>query len=263
MPTAERGRRRIHFESVGEGPAMILVPGLGAGSKLFGTLPRRFVHAGFQCISFDPVGVAPSSPHQGAYDLEEASRDLLAIADLLGLERFDLVGTSLGGKIALVTAARATQRVRRLVMLASAAVLTPRSRRIYRFFEVITERLQAAELAEVMAAFMFGGSFHQRRPKVVEDIVRSMQFDDVTRALMIAQARCLHDFDGGPIATQVTCPTLCVAGAEDTLTGPDEVRATAESIPNARYELVQNAGHSLLLEAAEVLSTTIAFLQAD
>ncbi|MEE2887508.1 MAG: alpha/beta hydrolase [Planctomycetota bacterium] len=263
MPTAERGSRRIHFESTGEGPAVILVPGLGAGSKLFGTLPRRFERAGFRCISFDPVGVPPSSAHQGAYDLEEAGRDLLAVAENAGLDRFDLLGTSLGGKVALVTANLAPERIRRLVLLASSVVSTPRSRRIYRFFEILANRLQPAELAEAMAAFLFGRSFQQKRPRVVADLVGSMHLDAAARALMIAQTRCLQAFDGATIAAKVTCPTLCLAGGEDTLTGPDEIRASAEQIPNARFELVPKAGHSLLLEAAEVLSTTLDFLQAD
>lgn len=263
MPTAKRGSRRIHFESTGDGPAVVLVPGIGSGCKLFGTLPQQFGRVGFQCISFDPVGVPPSSTHQGAYDLEEAGRDLLAVTDELGLDRFSLVGTSLGGKVSLVTAALAQDRVGRLVMLASAAVSTPRSRLIYRFFEILADRLQPTELAEVMSAFLFGRSFHKKRPKVVADIVRSMQFDANSRALMIAQARCLQEFDGTAIAAGVTCPTLCVAGEEDTLTGSDEVSATAERIPNARFELVAGAGHSLLLEAAAVLTKTIAFLQDD
>jgi len=114
-----------------------------------------------------------------------------------------------------------------------------------------------------MAPFLFGRSFQQKRPRVVADIVGSIQLDATARALMIAQTRCLQEFDGTTIAAKVTCPTLCVAGGEDTLTGPDEIRASAEQIPNARFELVPNAGHSLLLEAAEVLSTTLAFLQAD
>ena len=263
MPTAARGARRIHFESTGEGPAVILVAGLGSGSKLFGTLPRRFERAGFQCVTFDPVGVAPSSDHRGDYDMEQASRDLVAVADTLNLDQFDLLGTSLGGKVSLVTASLAPDRVRRLVLLASSATSTPRSQRIYRFFEILAQRLQATELAEVMAAFLFGATFHQNRPMVVADIVRSMQFDDASRSLMIAQARCLQGFDGSSIAAGVTCPVLCLAGAEDTLTGPHEVQATAEMLADARYHLVERAGHSLLLEAAQALTTSIAFLQAD
>ena len=59
-------------EAMTQPPPVVLIPGIGAGARLFGTLPRRFARHGFPCITFDPVGVAPSSPHPGAaspYDL--------------------------------------------------------------------------------------------------------------------------------------------------------------------------------------------------
>ncbi len=261
MPTASRGSRQLHYETTGDGPAVILIPGIGSGSRQFGTLPRRFAKEGFCCISFDPIGVAPSSAHHGPYDLDAAARDIVAIADQLELAQFDLVGVSLGGKISLIASTLAQQRVRRMVLLASAAVSSPRSQRIYRFFEILTRRLQPEEIGEVLAAFLFGRTFHATRPKVVADIVRSMQFDTPTRELMIAQASCLQGFDGRSIAAAVACPTLCLAGAEDTLTNQEEVETTAELIVDSRFEVIPKAGHSLLLEAAEVLGRTIAFLR--
>lgn len=251
MAEASRGARRIHYESEGEGPAVLLIPGLGSGRRLFGTLPRRFAKDGFRALSVDPVGVAPSSPQEGAYDLMEAAADLHAVLDDAGVEDVALVGTSLGGKVGLCAASLSPARVRRLVMLASSAVSSPRSKRIYRFFEVLAQRLEPGELAEIMAAFLFGRSFQAERAQVVEDIVRGMRFDAPTRELMIAQARCLQAFDGESLAAELQVPTLCVAGLEDSLTGVDEVRRTAAALPQSELVELDGAGHSLLLETAE------------
>ncbi|MCB9869564.1 MAG: alpha/beta fold hydrolase [Planctomycetes bacterium] len=262
MAVAERGDRRVRYATQGDGPTVLLIPGLGSGARLFGTLPRRFVRAGFRCVDFDPVGVAPSSPHSGDYHLDEAARDVLAVLDDAAIERVSLVATSLGGKVALHVAQQAPERVAGMALLASSAVATPRARRIYRFFQILAERLEPPQLAEILATFLFGSSFHNRHPKVVGDIVRAMKLDDPTRALMIAQAQCLHTFDGSQLVREVTCPCLCFAGAEDTLTGVDEVRATAELLPNGHFHLVEGAGHSLLLEAAEVFDRVAEFLGA-
>jgi pimeloyl-ACP methyl ester carboxylesterase len=263
MPTAQRGTRRIHYTSSGEGPAVVLVPGIGSGSKLFGTLPRRFEKAGFQCLRFDPVGIAPSSAHDGAFDFEEAGKDLLAVTEDAGLADFDLVGTSLGGKVSLVAAGLAPKRIRRLVLLAASAISTPRSKRIYRFFEILARRLQASELAEAMAAFLFGYSFHNKHPQVVADILRSMQLDEASRSLMAAQAHSLQTFDEGSTAARLTCPALCIAGSEDTLTDQDEIITTAQAFPNGEFRLISGAGHSLLLEAPEALTLVLGFLQPN
>ena len=61
MGEVVRDGRRIHYEVTPARDAdaartpVILVPGLGGGSKVFGTLPRRFARSGYPCITFDPV----------------------------------------------------------------------------------------------------------------------------------------------------------------------------------------------------------------
>ena len=77
---------------------------------------------------------------------------------------------------------------------------------------------------------------------------------------MVAQARTLADWDGQTLAAAVACPALCVAGAEDALTGVEEVRTTAELIPGGRFLLIEDAGHSLLLESAAVYDAVESFL---
>ena len=70
MALALRNGRRIHYdvapaegsgsEATAIATPVVLIPGLGGGARMFGTLPRRFARRGFPCITFDPVGVAPS-----------------------------------------------------------------------------------------------------------------------------------------------------------------------------------------------------------
>ena len=90
-----------------------------------------------------------------------------------------------------------------------------------------------------------------------------MQLDDRSRALMIAQAQSLQVFHEASIAARLSCPALCIAGAEDTLTDEDEVLTTAQAFPNGEFQRIPEAGHSLLLEAPEVLGLVLEFLQAD
>jgi pimeloyl-ACP methyl ester carboxylesterase len=257
MPFASRGARSIHYTVQGTGRPLLLVPGLGSGARLFGTLPRRFARAGFACVTFDPSGFAPSGPHTGDYDFTEAARDLLAVLDAAGFDRCRLAGTSLGGKVALTAAALAPDRIEHLVLLASAARVTPRALRIYRFFEIIAEQLPPAAFAATVAPFLFGSTFQAQHAGVVDDIVRAIRPDEPTRNVMLAQARALQRFDGEPLARTLRCPTLCLAGSEDTLTLPDEVRATAALIPDATYREIA-AGHSLLLESNDAFEAVCA-----
>lgn len=259
MPTVERAGRTIHFTEDGDGPGVVLVPGLGAGARLFGTLPRRFVRQGFTCAAIDPVGLAPSSPLPGGvFDFDQAARDLLAVATTLP-PPVTLVGTSLGGKVALCAAAMRTGDAHRLVMLCSAALRTPRSERIYRWFELLCSEVDGRWLGELTAPFLFGATFQNERPGVVDDIVRSTKPSPEVSVFMLAQARALRAFDGADRCAQVALPTLCLAGAEDTLTLPAEVAATAARIPGAVHATMPAAGHSLLLESAAAFDRVITF----
>lgn len=260
MPTVRRGDRVIHYTQEGAGPGIVLVPGLGAGARLFGTLPRRFARAGFTCTAVDPVGLPPSSPLPGGiYDFVQAAHDVLAVAATLP-PPVALVGTSLGGKVALCAAATRSPQVARLVMLCSSALQTPRSRRVYRWFELLCSEVDGRWLGDLTAPFLFGETFLNQKSAVVDDIIRSTRPSPEGRAFMQAQARALQAFDGDPLCAHVAAPTLCLAGAEDTLTLPREVAATAAKIPGAVHQCFDHAGHSLLLECAPAFDRVVQFL---
>lgn len=262
MPAVEREGRRIHFTREGDGPGVVLVPGLGSGARLFGTLPRRFARSGFTCAAVDPVGLEPSSAlPDGVFDFAAAAEDVLAVAETLP-GPVTLVGTSLGGKVALQAAALARDAVQKLVMLCSSALQTPRSERVYRWFELLCTEVDGALLGELTAPFLFGETFLNDRPGVVDNIIRSTRPTAETRAFMRAQAQALQAFDGAALCPQVRVPALCLAGAEDTLTLPREVAATAALLPEAEHESFAGAGHSLLLESVAAFDRVVAFARA-
>ncbi|MBL8756164.1 MAG: alpha/beta hydrolase [Planctomycetes bacterium] len=262
MPTVARSGRTITWVQEGTGPGVVLVPGLGAGARLFGTLPRRFARHGFTCAAVDPVGLPPGPPLPGGvYDFAEAAADVLAVAATLP-PPVALVGTSLGGKVALQAAATGSPHAHRLVLLCSSALRTARSKRIYRWFELLASQGDGRWLGDLTAPFLFGDTFLREKPSVVDDIVRATKPSPESLVFMQAQARALQDFDGAALCGLVQCPTLCLSGGEDTLTLPADVAATAARIHGAEHECLPTAGHSLLLESAAAFDRVVAFLRA-
>lgn len=260
MPHVERAGRSIHHTLDGTGPGVVLVPGLGSGARLFGTLPRRFARAGFTCAVMDPVGLPPSGPAATPWTFADAAADLLAIATTLP-RPVSLVGTSLGGKVALTAAAMAPGAIDRLVMLCSSAIQTARSQRIHRWFELLCTETPPMLLGELTAPFLFGATFLAARGAMVDDIVRSTKPSPESLTLMREQCAALREFDGSAIAAACHVPTLCLSGAEDTLTLPSEVEASASLFPHAQHHCLAHAGHSLLLESAEAFERVAAFLR--
>lgn len=259
MPLISRAGRTIHYLHEGDGPGVVLIPGLGGGARLFGTLPRRFARSGFTCAAVDPVGLPPSSALPAAgYDFHAAALDVLAVAQQLP-PPVTLIGTSLGGKVALTAASQGT--VQGLVMLCSSALQTPRSRRVYRWFELLCTKVAAEHFAELTAPFLFGESFLNDKPNVVDDILRSSRPSESLRSFMQQQCLALQQFSGEALCAQVRCPALCLSGKQDTLTLPSEVHATATRLVRSEHACIDHAGHSLLLESAAAYDRVVQFMQ--
>ncbi|MEZ4408395.1 MAG: alpha/beta fold hydrolase [Polyangiales bacterium] len=77
-----------------------------------------------------------------------------------------------------------------------------------------------------------------------------------------AAAAALHDASGA--LTSVRAPTLVLAAGEDPVMGTAGPRALAEGIADARFEVIEGAGHDLTAERPEAVASRVAaFFGAD
>ncbi len=99
-------------------PPVILVHGTLAWSKTWEVIAPQIAAAGFRVIAPDlpPFGYSQRPPNAD-YGRDAQARRILALADALGLTRFDLVGHSFGGGATIEAAFTAQERVNGLVLL--------------------------------------------------------------------------------------------------------------------------------------------------
>ena len=114
----------LYYEYHGTGPALLLVPGLGADTRLFGGVIGPLAGT-CQVIAFDPRGGGRSDKPPGPYTVEQMANDAEGLLDVLGIERAVVVGYSMGGRIALSLALDHPTRVHRLVLAATSAKTPP------------------------------------------------------------------------------------------------------------------------------------------
>ncbi len=114
----------LYYEEHGTGPALLLVPGLGADTRLFGGVIGPLA-ATCHVIVFDLRGGGRSDKPPGPYTIEQMADDAEGLLDVLRIERAVVVGYSLGGRIALSLALDHSTRVRRLVLAATSASTPP------------------------------------------------------------------------------------------------------------------------------------------
>jgi pimeloyl-ACP methyl ester carboxylesterase len=147
MARVDLPQRGLHleYESHGDGarPALILIMGLGLQLVSWPrALIDAFVAAGFRVIVFDNRDIGLSAPgplpeytnpprallahlvHRDftpPYRIADMAADTLALADALHIERFAVLGVSLGGMIGQTLAAREPERVQSLISIMSSA----------------------------------------------------------------------------------------------------------------------------------------------
>src|SRR5947209_18666488 len=143
---------KLYYETQGAGRPMILLHGgLGSGEMFGPVLPQLAER--HQVVTVDLQGHGRTADIDRPIDVRLMSDDIAALIEHLGLATPDLVGYSLGGCVALHTAAKYPARIRRLV--AASANIRPDA--IYPEM-----RVQQGQVGAAAAEFMKDTPMYQR-----------------------------------------------------------------------------------------------------
>ena len=116
---------RMHYEALGppDGPAVLLVHGLGGRAEDWRNLAPYFAKAGFRVFMPDLLGYGRSDrPADFSYSVRDEAGVVVAFMDALGLKQVDLGGWSMGGWIVQIVAGTHPERVKRLMLFDSAGI---------------------------------------------------------------------------------------------------------------------------------------------
>jgi 3-oxoadipate enol-lactonase len=244
MPTARNGTLRLHWESSGAGPPVLLIAGQGmtldAWWRTVPTLTRFF-----RVLTFDNRDVGRSSHWPWPYLVSHMADDAIAVLDAAGVDKAHVYGISLGGMVAQEVALRHRHRVASLVLGATTAggpeavLAEPQP---LSFF--VRAGTMASEEAE-WAAVPYNYSVRTRRQhgdRIAQDIAKRVQSPTETLAyLHQVGAAATHNTVGR--LRQLQVPTLVLHGAEDVIMPPANAHHLAKAIPRAELRVWPEAGH--------------------
>jgi pimeloyl-ACP methyl ester carboxylesterase len=216
---------------------VILLPGLACDESLWrDQLPALSAHH----------AVHVSSVHQRHATLPEMARALLAEHS----GPLVLVGSSMGGMLALHAHRAASQRISAMALLSSTARGdTPELIRLRSDAIVEFEHGRTEDVLRANAMFAFHPD-HAQDPARVDDYVAQILRSGA--AQLIAQNRAvMARADMRPWLGAVRCPLLVACGDCDLLTPLEHSREIAGAVPHARLEVVPGAGHLMTWEQPE------------
>ncbi len=246
---------RLHWRETGrkDAPAVIFANSLGTDCRLWDEVAEA-LSATYRVVLYDKRGHGLSETAPGPYSIEMLADDALALADHLGLATFAFVGLSIGGLIAQQIAVKAPERVSALVICDSAAKIGNDEG-----WNARIDAVKANGLASITGPVMerwFTPKYHAEKQMELAGWIQMLL--GTPNDGYAAACAALREADLTRVATTITAPTLVICGDGDQSTPPELVKATADLIPGAKFEIIEGCGH---IPPAEQPAALIALLR--
>jgi pimeloyl-ACP methyl ester carboxylesterase len=269
--TANLGGLALRYLEWGrpEAPPIVCVHGYTSSAEAFNALARRLQDR-FRILALDVRGHGESawSP-TGAYGYADQAGDLAEFAGRLGLASFVLIGTSMGGIIAMAYAAAQGERLRGLVINDIGPEAEAGSQRITGMVGSRPEEFASLEAA--MAYRRSASPITAMRPaedqrELALGVLR--QQPDGGWTWKIDPAYIRRRVEHGPPARPplwpalqiLQCPTLVVWGTESDVLSEAQARRMVEALPRGELVAVPGVGHAPTLVEPAVLAALDRFL---
>lgn len=233
----------LSLDDGGRGDVPVLFAHSLAGNSTHWSAPLEHLRAHRRAIALDlRAHGASEAPRDGDYAIGSIARDIAAAADALGLERFVLVGHSMGAGVAMAYAGMHPERIERLMLVDSIGDGT---------------RLPAAEMEPFLAALEspsyqaaiegYWATISGPDPAVADRLLRDLRA--TARDTVIGVLKAVAAFDPKPAVAAYRGPALAVITPSNNY--PFSMHRVGAGMP---HRVVEGTGHWLQLDKPEEFS---------
>lgn len=247
----------LRYRREGAGSPVVLVHGVGASLESWDGVVEQL--EGYLIIRADLRGHGRSGLITQCR-IEDFVSDLAAVTRDAGLERFHLVGFSLGGLIAQHFALTHPDRIQTLTLVSTVSGRTDEERaRVLERARLVRET-GIASVVQAAEDRWFSPAFKARHPELVAQRLEQLTAND--QESYAAAYAVFADADRGLDVRQIRVPTLVITGEQDIGSNPRMARLLHEAIEGSELHILPDYRHSILLEAPiEVARLVVDFVQ--
>jgi 3-oxoadipate enol-lactonase len=241
---------RPTFTTLGAGPTVLMLHGIGGGHLAFAPQVETLASRGYRAVAWDMPGYGHSPPIE-PYTFKGLAASCITLIESLQCGDVTLVGHSMGGMVAQEVVARRPELVRRLVLCGtSPAFGKPDGDWQRAFIASRTAPLDAgqsmADLAQVLVPQMIGPGSLPEGVRLAQHCMAQVNPSTYRRAL-----EALVTFDRRANLPHIHVPTLLVAGEHDRNAPPAVMQKMAQQIAGSTYLELAGIGHLQNLEAPD------------
>ncbi|WP_426434621.1 alpha/beta fold hydrolase [Bradyrhizobium genosp. P] len=259
MRTIDANSTATTYARTGEGPPLLLLHGAEADHSMFDALAPLLAPR-FTVIAYDQRDSGGTQNPASPYGFDDLADDAAALIAALGHPRAHVFGTSFGGAIAQVLAARHPERVDRLILSSTFRVGVPLSSINPEGFPRFAElRSRLPETLHEFAEYFFPRDHIADHPEVLAVFTENRRdAGQRQRRAAVLQKPIAVDLSA------IAAATLVTVGAEDRLIPPAHTLALAKDIRDARTVVIPGTGHVGTIQNPLAVATAVqAFLQGE
>lgn len=239
-------RPLLAHDGEGHGPVLLLLHAFPFDRRFWKGVTPGFVQAGYRVIAPDLRGFGDSKA-ASAWSLLDQAHDVADLLASLGVEKAHVLGLSMGGYVALALAAAHRQVLASLVLAhTKAAPDSPQAREGREAAMRTIRTLGASPFLDGMLDKLLAPHASQGLRAHARTLMN--QADET----LLAALEALRDRPDrrGELPT-LAVPTLVLTGAHDGISAPAENQEMAAALPDARLEVLPDAGHLGNLESPD------------
>lgn len=256
---------RMRYLRGGSGPPLVLLHGLlGYSFSWRLVMPALCRHATVYAV--DSLGFGFSDRPRGIdSSMRSCAARLLNFADAMGLDCFDLLGTSHGGAVAMMTAAASPHRICRLILSDPVNPWSKHGRRLAPFLSAppfsllflgLAPRLRIAH--EVVLRRLYGDT-RRIPPGTLEGYSKAFSVPGTLQHALAVLHTWIADLQEleASLPRIAHIPTLLIWGSEDRAVDPASALRLRQCFRDCRLIMLEGAGHLPYEECPEAFSQAV------
>jgi 3-oxoadipate enol-lactonase/4-carboxymuconolactone decarboxylase len=232
-------------------PLIVFCNSLGTDARIWSSLIELLSNH-YRFLRYDMRGHGLSTCLGGG-DLGEHVDDLTLLLTELNVSQVFLCGLSVGGMVAQIVTDRRPDLIKGLILCATAPQIgSP---------DIWNDRIRSVQergvssIKDAVLSRWFSAEYKQLNPS--EFSLWGNMLERTPAEGYVNICRAIRDADNQGVCSRLKVPTLCIAGERDGATPPELVKAMADLIPEAQYEVISGSGHLPCIEQPAALATLI------
>jgi 3-oxoadipate enol-lactonase len=256
MPTLRANGLDLAYRLDGDGPeTLVLVNGLADTKESWAAQLPAFGER-YRVLSFDNRGIGESPTPPGPYTTADMAEDLAGLVDALGVERFHLLGVSMGGMIAQEYAIAHADRLLSATFACTYSYPGPFCLRMFQCWRDLVPSLGVGFTQREVILWAFTTDFFEQREDELAAVEDEMARNPQTTEAYLAQLHSIEQHDTRGRLAGVTCPALTLIGEQDLIIYPKLSRRLHDELPRSTWAEVPG-GHACLWEHPDAFNDAV------